>query len=150
MRLTITQVSTRGLEKEWLSFAKAHWEEHVPEAMWDWLDVDFATVQALEDMGKLKGYVAMNGDVTVGYMVVIIGAQLFSKNHSEWTVQNIYTHPAVRQQGLFKLMLEYVEAEAAAVGAKAVNLMAPLNFSAHGRMEELNYYQQEQVYRKLI
>ena len=150
MPITVQEIMSEGIEEQWIDFARQHWEEHVPEHMASWFDPDVRTIQAMEEVGKVVGFVAMDGDTTVGYALVVRGGQMFSHRTHEWTVLCIYTHPAVRRKGVFAKILDALEAEAIEDGAVMFNMTAPMGFKAHDFMESEGYWAAEVIYRKQV
>lgn len=150
MALEINEIASEGIEDKWIAFAKGHWEEHVPENMHSWFDVDIATIQRMEEVGGLVGYVATDGGATVGYALVSRGGGLFSKTTLEWTVLCIYTHPGARRSGVFDGIMRLLEREALDDGAVMFNMMAPAEFKAHNYMREQGFTPREVTYRKQL
>ena len=150
MPITVQEIKSEGIEEQWIDFARHHWEEHAPEHMASWYSPDVETIQQLEAVGRLVGYVAMEGHTTVGYALVSRGAHLFSESTHEWTVLCIYTHPAARRQGVFNGILKALEAAAVEDGAVMFNMQAPVGFNAHAYMEREGYFAAEVTYRKQV
>lgn len=148
MAITVKEIMSEGIEEQWLSFARHHWNEHVPEHMHDWFDVDVTTIQRAEEIGAMVGYVAMDGEVTLGYALVTRGANLFSNSTHEWTVLCVYTHPGARRRGAFDGIMKALEELAREDGAKMLNMMAPYDFQADGYMRESGFVPREVSYRK--
>lgn len=91
-------------------------------------DIDHDMYQAMEDNGLLIIYAARHGKKLVGYMAVGVHRMLHHQTKWRAVTDTFYVHPSYRSKGVMKALTDAVEAECAANGFAAFQLVTNVNF----------------------
>ena len=95
------------VEDEVTPLAVLEWEEsgHPTET----LNIDWEAYFRLEDQGHLKFFTARDGDLLVGYFVVLITAPFTSKHSAIGYYEAVYVHKDYRKSTVAKRLFSFVE-----------------------------------------
>lgn len=106
-KITYKQELLSLVEDEVRPLAELEWEEsgHPTQN----LNIDWEAYFRLEDLGQLKFFTARDGNLLVGYFVVLIMTPLTSKHEPIGYYDAVYVHPDYRKSSTGRKLFKFVE-----------------------------------------
>jgi len=128
--------------------AKLEWEESGHPTTE--LDIDWESYLTLEDMRKLKFFTAREGDLLVGYFVVILGYSLTSKELLTASYEAVYVHKDHRKSMVARRLFKFVEDCLKEDGIHCV-IASSSNMNPIGKfLSRMGYGEVETKYEKVL
>jgi len=149
-KITYQQEFLYQTEDDCQSLIELHWKEVALNQKQIKLNPDWEAYHNLESQGKLKIFTAREGNLLVGYFVVILSTNLHYKDHVFATNDIIYLHKGYRKGFAGIRLIKFAESCLREDGVSVLTINTKVHRPFDKVLSRLKFNPIERVYSKYL